>query len=210
MHSCCDYAAITSLRCRVASARPRRIPPKSWNCKWPQVKLRSELTISEQCSENISHSMLLPIKNKDRHTTVFFLFHNVGALYNRLPVPHGASTVESLAWRIDPITVRPELVLQHAGMQSCFSPTAPLEFCFLTNIPRHRCDQTQVAATPSNGHCQPSAVPLFWCYQFALYALSASPSGHCQSRLQKLRKLLQGSPPLPRMRRLNNFIAEDA
>ena len=101
MHSCCDYAAITSLRCRVASARPRRIPPKSWNCKWPQVKLRSELTISEQCSENISHSMLLPIKNKDRHTTVFFLFHNVGALYNRLPVPRGASTVESLAWRMD-------------------------------------------------------------------------------------------------------------
>ena len=27
----------------------------SWNRKWAQVKLRSELTISEQCSERISH-----------------------------------------------------------------------------------------------------------------------------------------------------------
>ena len=69
MHSCCYSAAITSLMCRVASVRPCRIriTPKSWIRKWPQVKLRSELTISEQCSENISHKHALTYKNKDRH-----------------------------------------------------------------------------------------------------------------------------------------------
>ena len=53
----------------MASIRPRRIriTPKSGNRKWPQVKLRSELTISEQCSENISHKHALSYKNKDRH-----------------------------------------------------------------------------------------------------------------------------------------------
>ena len=102
MHSCCYYAAITSLMCRVAFVRPCRIriTPKSWNRKWPQVKLRSELTISEQCSENISHKHALTYKNKDRHyewahlfsfyrtmwehCTIVRLFHTVRGLYNRL------------------------------------------------------------------------------------------------------------------------------
>ena len=66
MHSCCYSAAITSLMCRVAFVRPCRIriTPKSWNRKWPQVKLRSELTISEQCSENISHKHALSYKKQ--------------------------------------------------------------------------------------------------------------------------------------------------
>ena len=66
IHSCCYSAAIASLMCRVASVRPCRIriTPKSWNCKWPQVKLRSELTISEQCSENISHKHALSYKKQ--------------------------------------------------------------------------------------------------------------------------------------------------
>ena len=52
--------------CRVASVRPCRIriTPKSWNRKLPQVKLRSELTISEQCSENISHKHALSYKKQ--------------------------------------------------------------------------------------------------------------------------------------------------
>ena len=66
MHSCRYSAAITSLMCRVASVRPCRIriTPKSWNRKWPQVKLRRELTISEQCSENISHKHALSYKKQ--------------------------------------------------------------------------------------------------------------------------------------------------
>ena len=66
MHSCCYSAAIASLMCRVASVRPCRIriTPKSWNRKWPQVKLRSELTISERCSENISHKHALSYKKQ--------------------------------------------------------------------------------------------------------------------------------------------------
>ena len=66
MHPCCYSAAIASLMCRVASVRPCRIriTPNSWNRKWPQVKLRSELTISEQCSENISHKHALSYKKQ--------------------------------------------------------------------------------------------------------------------------------------------------
>ena len=66
MHPCCYSVAITSLMCHVASVRPCRIriTPKSWNRKWPQVKLRSELTISEQCSENISHKHALSYKKQ--------------------------------------------------------------------------------------------------------------------------------------------------
>ena len=66
IHSSCYSAAIASLMCYVASVRPCRIriTPKSWNRKWPQVKLRSELTISEQCSENISHKHAFSYKKQ--------------------------------------------------------------------------------------------------------------------------------------------------
>ena len=66
IHSSCYSAVIASLMCYVASVRPCRIriTPKSWNRKWPQVKLRSELTISEQCSENISHKHALSYKKQ--------------------------------------------------------------------------------------------------------------------------------------------------